>query len=557
MFELLESGGSDFLLAALVVAAALPLPWMFRQAFGRRGPRVSTAVRDDEDASSASAEAVDVLALDGRRRLVLLRDRQAERLVLIGGPNDLVIEPHIGLGAARDAKAPAVRPEREASRAEASESGKESASADLAGLFPLGLLSLAAGVGVGVLCGAFRLALDQADRFRAAIPEWLEGRPGLGCASLILGAAAAAGFSAWLVRRFVPAAAGSGIPHVESVIGGEAPPARLLLLPVKFVGGLLAIGAGMALGREGPSVQMGATLAHHMGRLFRCDWRDSQSLLAAGAGAGLAAAFNAPLAGAVFVLEELLRRFDMRHATAALGASVGAIAVVRLIDGPTPELSVSAYFNVTPIDTLLCLALGVAAGLAGAAYNGAILGALDMADRLSRWPAEWRAALVGASVGALAWFAPGLVGGGDALTQLTLDGAFAFAILPLVFLLRFILGAACYAAGTPGGLFAPLLVLGAQLGYVFGSALYANAPDAHMRAAMFAIIGMAAFFAAVVRAPLTGMILITEMTESSELLLPMLAASFSAMATAALLRNEPIYDALKERSARLASREPG
>lgn len=499
-----------------------------------------------EEALSEHGETVESLSLDGRRRLVIQREEGCERLVLLGGPNELLIEEGFGRETARSA-------EDEATPSEAPPTSVERETpADFVGLLPLGLLSAASGVGIGVVCGLFRMCLEQAHRFRDAVPDWFGERPVLGCAFLVLGAAAATGFSAWLVRHIVPPAAGSGIPHVESVIGGEAPPAPLTLLPVKFVGGLLAIGAGLALGREGPLVQMGATSAFYVGRLFRCDWRDLQSLLAAGAGAGLAAAFNAPLAGSAFVLEELLRRFDVRHATAALGASVTAIMVVRLIDGSSPEFLVKVHFAPTAIDNLLCLGLGVAAGVVSVGYSAAVLGALDVVDRLSQWPAEVKAALIGAAVGALAWFAPGLVGDGDSISQRTIDGQFTLVTLSLVFLLRFGLSAVSYCAGTPGGLFAPLLTLGAQLGAFFGLLFFANSPEAATHAAMFSIVGMAAFFSAVVRAPLTGMILLTEMTESSELLLPMLAACFSAMATATLLRNAPIYDALRERSVVLA-----
>jgi len=512
------------LLALATLIGAGALPFLFRLAFGRRRPR-----KGRSRAVSAA------LALGRSRRLVLLPVAGAERLLLIGEKGDVVVESRVGSPVAASAPVePVPEPPSE-----------------LSGLFSLGLVSLAAGVAVGTLCGVFRLVLDAAGRLRSAVPDWFPANPALGAATMALVAAAATGFAAYLVRRFVPAAVGSGIPHVESVIDGGEPPSPPLLLPVKFIGGALAIGAGLALGREGPSVQMGATLAHQFGRFFRYDWRDQQSLLAAGAGAGLAAAFNAPLAGAAFVLEELLRRFDMRHATIALGASVGAISVVRLLDGPTPELSVAAHYPTGPLDVPLGLALGVATGLASLAYNRAILGALDMADR-SPWPAEAKAALVGAGVGALGFFAPDLVGGGDLLTQKTLDGAFALEVLPLVFVLRFVLGVVSYAAGTPGGLFAPLLALGAELGLFFG--LLIPGDDALTTGMKFALIGMAAFFAAVVRAPLTGMILITEMTDSSELLLPMLAACFGAMSTAAVCRNEPIYDALKERSARLARR---
>ncbi|MBU3889476.1 H(+)/Cl(-) exchange transporter ClcA [Methylosinus sporium] len=514
------------LLALATFVGAAALPFLFRLAFGRRR-------RKGRSRAFVSV----ALALGRQRRLVLLRTAGAERLLLLGEKSDLAVEADVAAAAPPPAEEP-----QEPSQ--------------LQGLFPLGLVSLFAGVAVGTLCGAFRLALDAAGRLRSSIPDWFADRPLLGVAIMAAGAALAAGLAAFLVRRFVPAAVGSGIPHVESVIDGDEPPSPPLLLPVKFVGGLLAIGAGLALGREGPSVQMGATLAHQFGRYFRYDWRDQQSLLAAGAGAGLAAAFNAPLAGAAFVLEELLRRFDMRHATIALGASVGAISVVRLMDGPTPELSVATHYQTGTLDVPLGLALGAAMGLASLAYNRAILGALDIADR-SRWPAETKAALVGAGVGAIGFLAPDLVGGGDNLTQKTLDGAFALDVLPLVFALRFALGVVSYAAGTPGGLFAPLLALGAEIGLFFGlliAGLFIPGEDAQAMGMKFALIGMAAFFAAVVRAPLTGMILITEMTDNSELLLPMLAACFSAMAIAAVCRNEPIYDALKDRSARLARR---
>src|SRR5262249_51231211 len=138
--------------------------------------------------------------------------------------------------------------------------------------------------------------------------------------------AAAAATAAWLGGRFSPQASGSGIPHVEAVLNGQLPQAPFRIIPVKFVCGLLAIGAGLALGREGPTVQMAATIGHLVGKAFRRNWPDCRVLLAAGAGAGLATAFNAPIAGAIFVLEELVRRFEMRVAIAALGASATAIS---------------------------------------------------------------------------------------------------------------------------------------------------------------------------------------------------------------------------------------
>jgi CIC family chloride channel protein len=163
-------------------------------------------------------------------------------------------------------------------------------------------------------------------------------------------------------------------------------------------------------------------------------------------------------------------------------------------------------------------------------------------------PAEARAALVGVVVGALAWFLPDLVGGGDPITQQTLLGAVTLGLLPQIFLLRFVLGALSYSAGTPGGLFAPLLVLGAQFGLSFGLVFDLAFPGLHVQPEGFAVVGMAALFTGIVRAPLTGIVLATEMTADVTLLLPMLGACAMAMLTPTLIKDPPIYDSLRERT---------
>jgi CIC family chloride channel protein len=190
--------------------------------------------------------------------------------------------------------------------------------------------------------------------------------------------------------------------------------------------------------------------------------------------------------------------------------------------------------------------LGGLAGLLAIAYNRTLLATLAAAGKLSGLPVEIRAGLIGALVGSLAWFAPALVGGGDALTQRTLAGSETLALVPLAFAVRFGLGAVSYAAATPGGLFAPLLVLGAQSGLLFGAACRLVLPELNLGPEEFALVGMAAFFTGTVRAPLTGMVLVTEMTGSVTMLLPMLEACFTAMLVPALLRNAPIYDSLRE-----------
>src|SRR5271166_4775977 len=275
-------------------------------------------------------------------------------------------------------------------------------------LLALALLALLAGALAGLVGALFRLSLVQADRLRGVLIEWAHGWEAVGFLLVLAACAAATALAAWLVRRFSPHASGSGIPHVEAVLGGKLPPAPFLLIPVKFLGGLLAIGAGLALGREGPTVQMGASLAHLVGVVFRRNWPDCRALLAAGAGAGLAAAFNAPIAGAIFVLEELVRCFETRTAVAALGASATAIAASRIFLGDVPDFAVNPLAFAGPQKTALFFVLGVVAGFLAVVYNRTLLGTLALANRLTRWPVEVRAGLIGAGVGVLAWFLPNL-----------------------------------------------------------------------------------------------------------------------------------------------------
>ena len=421
------------------------------------------------------------------------------------------------------------------------------ASQNRARLVALAALSLVAGSATGLLAAVFRLALVRADRLRDAAVAWLQPHGGLGLIATVLLCALTAGVAAWLVRRYSPHAAGSGIPHVESQLSGNWSGSPLRIMLVKFFGGLLAIGGGLALGREGPTVQMGATLSVLVGKLARRGDDDCKALLAAGAGAGLATAFNAPIAGSVFVLEELVRRFDLPITIAALGASAGAIGIARYIVGQDPDFRV-AHMAYPGLGTLpVHFVLGLALGVVGVLYNRAILGALRATAGLRRVASEYRAAVIGAAVGVLAWIAPGLVGGGDAITQRMLGGTvtvFGLGFLA-VFLVRFLLGAVSYAARTPGGLFAPMLVIGAQGGLFIGSLSSGWFPSAGADPAEYAVVGMAALFTAVVRAPLTGIILAIELTGSFTLLLPMLSACFAAMVVATFAGEPPIYESLR------------
>ena len=415
-------------------------------------------------------------------------------------------------------------------------------------LLVLAILALVVGACAGVVGALFLLLLEWANRLRDTLIVWAHSESFAGFLIVALSCAAGAGGAAWLVRRYSPQAAGSGIPHVEAVLSGKLPQAPFLIIPIKFIGGVLAIGSGLALGREGPSVQMAGTIGHLIAKKFRRSWPDCRVLLAAGAGAGLATAFNAPGAGAIFVLEELVGRFELRVAIAALGASATAISASRMILGDAAQFHVDALAYADAATRPLYFLLGALAGLTAIVYNRLLRRTLAIMDRLDMWPVEVRAGTIGAAVGMIAWFSPGLVGGGDGITQRTLAGHELLELLPFVFLLRLGLGAVSYAAGTPGGLFAPMLVLGAQLGLSFGQLCEYVFPGLNIQPVGFAVVGMAAFFTGVVRAPLTGIVLVVEMTADVTMLLPMLGACFMAMLTPTLLGDAPIYDSLRERT---------
>ena len=425
-------------------------------------------------------------------------------------------------------------------------------------LLMLAAVAAVAGAATGLIVAVFKLILGAVSTWRNDAIAQTHHLLSCGFLLAVIGCAAAPTVAAWLVRRFSIYASGSGVPEVEAALIGILPPAPLRrILLIKFVGGLLSIGGGMALGPEGPGVQMGAVSARLIGTLFRRGWSDLQALVAAGAGAGIAVAFNAPIAGAIFVLEELVRRFEMRIAIAGLGASSTAILVSRLLLGDVPVFHVVVSGHVTtPAGPLpyaaaatwpLYLALGALAGGAAAVYNWFIIHALQLSDQLSRWPVEAKAAVIGAIVGTIGWFAPDLIGAGDNISQHVLGGTGFASAIPIVLSLRFLLGPASYAARTPGGLFAPLLTLGALIGFLLGSLCQEAFPALAIEPQAFAVVGMAAFFTGVVRTPITGIVLAIETTAAFTALLPMLVACFMAMLAASLLDSPPIYDSLRDR----------
>lgn len=407
--------------------------------------------------------------------------------------------------------------------------------------------SLLTGLLIGLVGGAFRYCLIAADSGRDALISWAHGWPYVGwLAPVALGIVGAA-VARLMVVRISPEAEGSGVQRVEAAFTGEVKPARHSVLPVKFLGGIVAIGSGLALGREGPVVQMGASLSSLVSRFLVKHQDDIRVVDAAGAGAGLAVAFNAPIGGSIFVFEELTSSFTPWLLVATLAAASFAVWIMRLMLGNTldftvRQVSLTAVWKGWPF-----LLLGTLLGAAGALYNTTIVALLRLADRFSTRSSVFRAAVIGAVVGVIGWFAPSIIGGGDNLTQSILSGRGAVGMLAAVFLLRFFLGPWSYAAGTPGGLFAPLLVLGASGGALFGCVMLHFFPALGITTIACAVVGMGALFSASVRAPLTGIVLTVEMTGRGDLTLALLGASLVAMVAAMLLNSEPIYETLKRR----------
>jgi CIC family chloride channel protein len=425
---------------------------------------------------------------------------------------------------------------------------------EVRGLWRACAVAILGGVLIGVVGAAFRAGLDWLGVQYLAMVAWAQAWSWMGWLVPVGMGAVGAGVARWMVRS-QPLAAGSGVQHVEAVMRGEADPASILVVPIKFVGGLIAIGVGLALGREGPTIQMGATIGAELARRFQCAKDVMRDLQAALGGAGLAVAFNAPVGGVLFVFEEVARAFRLRLTIVTLLGTAAAIVVARMILGGAPDFEVAALAQEEPWTLIVYGVFGGLMGVMGVFYNRTTLFFIWLMERLKPWPTEIRAALAGAIVGGIAWFGPGLVGDGDSLSQQIFVGTVPLTTLLVILVVRWFVGPLSYSAGTPGGLFSPLLLVGAALGAVFVAGFNAVVPtDYALSVVAFAVVGMVAFFTGIVRAPVTGLILITEMTATTTLIIPMLVAAFGAMLSASLMRGEPIYDTLRLRMLATPSR---
>lgn len=409
--------------------------------------------------------------------------------------------------------------------------------------------ALLVGVMAGGFAAAFRHALAWSEGWRAGAAGRDHSLRGLALAVAIGGVTGA--IALWIVKRFAPEASGSGIPFIKRVVLGETKLSWRRILPVKFLAGVFGIGGGLALGREGPTIQMGGATG-----LLVCDCLgvppgqgERKVLISAGAGAGLAAAFNAPLAGMVFVLEELQGSFSPAIFVASFVASVTADIVARLLAGSAPVFAIKGIaapgLAVLPGAALA----GALAGLAGVVFNWSLLASLDRFGRLKRPRAIAAGAVMGVLCGLAGWAVPGLAGSGGGLVTQALAGRVAFGWLPLLMLVRLGLTVGSYGCGAAGGIFLPMFVIGALGGLSFGGLAHQLAPAWFARPEVFVVLGMGGIFTAIVRAPLTGLVLMIELTGTYDFMLPLLVSSFAAYLVAEGLNSPPIYEALRRRQA--------
>jgi len=421
---------------------------------------------------------------------------------------------------------------------------------------PLMILIMAAVVGTlaGLVGIAFEKAVNAILNWRigtlAATAEnpWLVWPLAFGLSALL----AMVGY--FLMRKFAPEAGGSGIPEIEGALEELRPVRWWRVIPVKFLGGMGTLGAGMVLGREGPTVQLGGNIGRMVADIFRMRSGEAQhTLLATGAAAGLSAAFNAPLAGILFIIEEMRPqfRYNLISIKAVFTGVIMSSIVFRIFNGEGAVIEVGKFTN-APVNTLwLYLILGMIFGVIGPLFNTLILRTQDLFQRIhggnmTKWVLV--GGLLGGMCGVLGVIEPETSGGGFSLIPIAAAGNFSIGMLLFLFFTRVITTLLCFSSGAPGGIFAPMLALGTLLGTAFGMAAAVGFPAYHLEAGTFAIAGMGALLAASLRAPLTGILLVLEMTDNYQLILPMIITCLGATLLAQFLGGKPLYSTILART---------
>ncbi|HXB21901.1 MAG TPA: chloride channel protein [Candidatus Solibacter sp.] len=348
----------------------------------------------------------------------------------------------------------------------------------------------------------------------------------------------------YLLFRYFPDARGSGVPQTKAALFARDGVITFGTVIGKFSCTSATLASGIPLGREGPSVQVGAGIASILGRKLGLRPEKVKALLPVGAAAAVAAAFNTPLAAVLFALEEVMGDLHAPVLGSVVLASATSWAVLRLLLGNNPLFQTPQYQLVHPLEFGIYAVLGVAGGFLSVAFTRLLLKMRAGFLRLPRKTRWWHPVAGGLVVGAMGCFVPQVLGVGYTYVGQALTGELALKLMLLLVVLKFFAIIASYASGNAGGIFGPSLFLGAMLGGIIGSISHHVLPAYTATAGAYSLVGMGAAFAGIVRAPMTSVVMIFEMTRDYAVIVPLMISNLMSLYIVSRFEPEPIYESL-------------
>ena len=348
----------------------------------------------------------------------------------------------------------------------------------------------------------------------------------------------------YLLWRYFPDARGSGVPQTKAALFARDGVITARTMFGKFFCTAATLASGIPLGREGPSVQVGAGIASVMGRRLGLRPATVKALIPIGAAAAIAAAFNTPLAAVLFSLEEIMGDLNAPVLGSVVLASATSWLVLRLLLGNNPLFHVPQYELVHPIEFALYAVLGVAGGIVSAAFTKILLATRERFMKLPRWTAWFQPLAGGVLTGLLAWRVPQVLGVGYGYVGDALNGRMALELMAVLVVFKLVAVTTSYGSGNAGGIFGPSLFIGAMLGGTLGSAAHHFLPAYTAQPGAYALVGMGALFAGIVRAPMTSVVMIFETTRDYAVIVPLMIANLVSFFLSSRLQKEPIYEAL-------------
>lgn len=347
-----------------------------------------------------------------------------------------------------------------------------------------------------------------------------------------------------LLYRYFPNARGSGVPQAKAALFARDGFISLRTVLGKFFCTSATLASGIPLGREGPSVQVGAGIASLLGRHLGLRPEKVKALLPVGASAAIAAAFNTPMAAVLFSLEEVMGDLHAPILGSVVLASATSWAVLRLLLGNNPLFKAPQYELIHPAELGIYAVLGVLGGFLSVAFTKLLLVMRRRFLLLPRKTAWWHPAVGGVMVGLMGWVVPQALGVGYVYVGSALNGTMALKLMVLLVVLKLFAVTTSYASGNAGGIFGPSLFLGAMLGGAVGNVAHHFLPAYTATSGAYALVGMGALFAGIVRAPMTSVLMIFEMTRDYAVIVPLMIANLTSLFISSRFQREPIYEAL-------------